>query len=114
MQDLASGTDTLVVSDISSFFTDTMTLKADARHVTKNYTPPVPATLGFGSNNVPKQYIELERNVHFNDVKTQNLAMMPGFKFSWYYTSIEDMELDSEPRHGRYHQDDAISKAFVR
>ena len=56
---------------------------ADQTTVYKNYTPP-----GIKYSN-PYQLIILFRNVSSEDIEVQKLDVMPGFRFSWWYTGKE-------------------------
>ena len=51
--------------------------------------------------------IVLSRHVTYDDVETQNLDVMPGFRFSWWYTGAEVPSDNS-------FKDDAQTKQFVR
>ena len=51
-----------------------------------NFTPP-------GSSNG----LTLKRRVTINDMSTLNLDVMPGFRFSWWYTSTTGVEVLPEP-----------------
>ena len=51
--------------------------------------------------------LRLYREVFMDDVKKQNLEMMPGFRFSWYYSGIE-----AKPDNRFSNKDN--SKMFVR
>ena len=53
-------------------------------------------------------YIRLRRKVSLADVNSQSLDQMPGFRFSWYYSGMEEVKPES-----RY-KDDMATQAFVR
>ena len=54
-------------------------------------------------------YIRLSRKVTMEDVRSQTLDQMPGFRFSWYYTGMEE-ELQPEAKY----EDTEETRAFVR
>ena len=53
-------------------------LDAEQTTVYKNFTPPG-----------EYKHVSLSRDVTFEEIETQRLDLMPGFKFSWWYTGIE-------------------------
>ena len=58
---------------------DTEFLDDDNRHFSKNYTPPETYTS-----------LILKRRVTMEDVAVQSLSLIPGFRFSWYYSSTTE------------------------
>ena len=72
-------------------------IDADEKHIHKIYSPP-------GYN---ERYINLVRDVSFDEVRKQKLDQMPGFRFSWYYTGVE---VEFPPKYSRFD----VTKAFVR
>ena len=50
----------------------------------ENFTSP-----GEGLYFMDFKHIELYRDVSFEEVETQDLDLMPGFKFSWWYTGTD-------------------------
>ena len=68
----------------------------DQTAVYKNFTPP-----GTGG------YMYLSRNVSTEDVETQRLDLMPGFRFSWWYTGAK-VTPDNK------YKDEEMTKQFVR
>ena len=70
-------------------------LQKHENFLSKNYTPP-------GS---PK-YLTLQREVTMEDLKKQEMDMMPGFKVTWHYYGKE-MNLDGQYR-------SPYSRPFVR
>ena len=71
-------------------------LDADQTIFNTNSTPPV--------QNI---YISFTRDVSSEDVETQKLDVMPGFRFSWWYTGAE---VTPDP----FVKDKAITKQFLR
>ena len=69
---------------------------ADQTAVYKNFTPP-----GIGG------YMYLTQNVSSEDVETQRLDLMPGFRFSWWYSGAE-VTPDNK------YKDEELNKQFVR
>ena len=53
------------------------------------------------------EYISLIRDVSSEDVRTQKLDVMPGFKFTWWYTGAEVTPVSK-------FKDDEMTKHFVR
>ena len=58
------------------------------------------------------RYIKLERYVTSDDLNTTELDMMPGFRFSWWYTSSDGVEVTPEPQHK--YADNEITKHLAR
>ena len=88
LKDLSTGKD--------SFYGDTYTKLDEAELLfCKNFTPPS----GNG------QTISLYRDVILPDVWKQQLNLMPGFRFKWYYTGTK-----IEPEANYY----KVNKAFIR
>ena len=73
------------------------TLNSDQSIAYTNFTPPGE----FWRSN------QLSRDVSLEDVETQRLDLMPGFRFRWWYTGAE-----ATP--DKTFEDDEISKQFVR
>ena len=71
-------------------------LDSDQTTVYKNFTPPV-----------EYKYMRLERDVSSEDVETQKLDVMPGFRFSWWYSG-------AEVKPDNTYKDEEITKQFVR
>ena len=71
---------------------------ADQTIVLKNYTPPDVETGTF---------IKLSRDVSSEEVEAQKLDVMPGFRFSWWYTGLKI------PPDNTF-KDDELNKYFVR
>ena len=67
----------------------------------KNYTPPLPSPA------TDRYYYRLVRNVKVEDIESQELDTMPGFKITWYYSG---MEVDPMAKYSNAE----ITKAFVR
>ena len=59
----------------------------------------------------PKYYrlIKIDRDVSFDDLETMRLDMMPGYRFSWWYTSTG---VEVTPEHE--YADDSLTKHLVR
>ena len=74
-------------------------LQDDAREIILNFTQP----------NSDYYSIQLERKVSLEDVMSQSLDQMPGFRFSWYYSGMEE-ELQPEAKY----KDTEETRAFVR
>ena len=77
--------------------------EAEAGQDSRNYTPP-----GYYRN------IRLERKVSQEDIMKQELSLMPGFRFTWHYTTTEEEVLEPEDkfyREGVYSSD---TQAFIR
>ena len=72
-------------------------INEDQTHLSFNFTP------------IEEDYYELrlERQVSLGDVKKQHLNLMPGYRFSWYYSGMEVMP-DAK------YSDNSHSKKFVR
>ena len=84
-------------------------LEADLTTVYKNVTPP-----GYGY-----YFIALSRHVSSEDVETQKLDLMPGFRFSWWYTGAEvtsDNRFKDDDDYSDYYSDNDndISIEFFR
>ena len=73
-------------------------LYADQTIVYKNYTP---------SQLQNSYFMYLIRDVGFMDVDTQTLDVMPGFRFTWWYTQ-------SDVKPDNMYKDEDITKLFVR
>ena len=71
-------------------------LDADQTTAYTNFTPPV-----------SREFMSLWRDVSLDDVETQKLDLMPGFKFTWWYSGAE-VTPDN-----RY-KDEEMTKQFVR
>ena len=52
-------------------------------------------------------YVSLERKVSAEEVNRQKLDLMPGFRFSWWYSGLE-VTPDNK------YKDDKVNKLFVR
>ena len=63
-------------------------LDADKTVTYTNFTPPDTKIL----------YVLLRRSVTHKDLETMKLSLMPGFRFSWWYTS-SDVEVTPEPKY---------------
>ena len=63
-------------------------LVADKTVTYTNFTPPGTRSL----------YVLLQRSVSHEDLETMKLNFMPGFRFSWWYTS-SDVEVTPEPKY---------------
>ena len=74
---------------------------ADQTTVYKKYTPP-----GIKYSN-PYQLIILFRNVSSEDIEEQKLDVMPGFRFSWWYTG-------KEVTPDQKYKNKGITKQFIR
>ena len=53
-------------------------------------------------------YIRLRRKVSLADVNSQSLDQMPGFRFSWYYSGMEEVKPEAK------YKADMATQAFVR
>ena len=73
-------------------------LDADQTFAYTNFTPPG-----------DRKYVELTRDLTSEDVEQSKLDVMPGLRFSWWYTGAE---LTPEPE--RKYKDDDMTKHFVR
>ena len=51
--------------------------------------------------------MQLERDVHPADVMRQKLDLMPGFRFTWYYSG---MDVKPEPDHKYKYENRAFSR----
>ncbi len=69
--------------------------------VYKNFTPPVVNEYGY-------REMALSRDVSSEDVETQRLDLMPGFKLSWWFSGAEVTP------ENKYYIDEDITKQFVR
>ena len=69
----------------------------ETKHYYEKYNPP-------GSN---EKMFYTERVVSMEDVRKQSLALMPGFKLSWYYSGIK---VEPYPYYAGYHD----TKTFIR
>ena len=76
-------------------------LDADQTTAYTNFTPPADWT--------DNKYMRLTRHVSSEDVETQNLNLMPGFRFSWWYTGVEVTPADD-----KLYKDTELTKLFVR
>ena len=94
MTGLASGSEDRVYFSLS----DGLGLHADQTTVYTNVTPPTSNTF---------RYMSLSRDVSSEDVETQKLDLMPGFRFSWWYTG-------AEVRPDHKYKDEEMTKQFVR
>ena len=93
MKDFSSGQDKLTWG-LSDHITET----------SKTFTPP-------GSS----KFILLERDFPLEEVKKQKLKEMPGFRFNWYYSGIEDEPLASKnDEYYEYYEYEDSTTAFVR
>ena len=90
MTGLTSGSKDIVSIDYTE-------LDADQTTFYRNFTPP-----GYGSRTM-----SLRRDVQSEEVKQQNLDVMPGFRFSWWYIGMEFTP-------DNLYKDDKINKDFVR
>ena len=72
-------------------------LEANQTTAYRNFTPP----------SYEKQ-IKLSRDVTSDEVDRMKLKIMPGFRFSWWYTGETDVKLDA------LHKDREVNKNFVR
>ena len=72
-------------------------ISLDRNHIGRNFTPPGDV-----------HYILLTRKITPEEVQAQKLDTMPGFRYSWYYSGVEE-----EKPEARY-ADDETTKAFVR
>ena len=80
-------------------FTD---LDADQTIAYRNFTPSQDKL------NIFKNYYSyLSRDVSYADVETQNLDLMPGLRFTWWYTGSEVTPVNK-------YKDEDITKLFVR
>ena len=70
-------------------------------YMMKNYTPPLPSPA------TDRYYYRLVRNVKVEDIESQELDTMPGFKITWYYSGVE---VDPMAKYSNAE----ITKAFVR
>ena len=71
-------------------------LNAGQTTVYTNFTPPT----GY-------KYMDLRRDVSSEDVESQKLDLMPGFRFTWWYTGAEVTPYNR-------HTDTEMTKQFVR
>ena len=63
------------------------TFNADIKYINKSITPPVNCLPW--TNFCDNRYIRLRRQVTIEDVRKQKLELMPGFKFTWYYSGMD-------------------------
>ena len=56
-------------------------LNADLTTAYKNFTPP--------GGILVERFMKLARKVNSGDIKTQSLDLMPGFRFSWWYSGAK-------------------------
>ena len=71
-------------------------LDADQTTAFTNFTPPVES-----------RFMRLSRDVSSEDVETQKLDVVPGFKFTWWYSGAEVTPDDK-------YKDEEMTKQFVR
>ena len=65
----------------------------------KNFTPPC----GEGCDiQDPERTIRLYRDVNSDDLEITELEVMPGFKFSWWYTS-RGVDVTPDHKYENYH-----------
>ena len=77
-------------------------LDTEITHASVNYTPPGETTLETGYRSMSHG-----RDVTVTDLRQQTLNMMPGFRFTWYYSEIEAEVVPNSDNEKR-------TKAFVR
>ena len=97
MKDLSIGYDKFLLN-----FKD---ITGNQTHMITSYTPPE-----FSPSRSRYKYKEMRlsrRNMIMEDVRKQKLAMMPGFRFMWFYSGKEVKPWT------KYSKDD-ITKAFIR
>ena len=70
----------------------------DIKNISESYTPPE-----------TNKKVRITRNVASEDLKKQDLHIMPGFEFNWYYTGSV-LELEHEPAY----KDEPKNRGFVR
>ena len=99
MKDVSSEAERYKVYDSSLKFM--MNIKTDLTNIGKNYTVS-------DKDNGEGFDFSLRRSASLADVKKQRLDMMPGFKFSWYYSGLDVVE----PKAKYPERED--TKAFVR
>ena len=75
----------------------TQELDADQTTLFKNFTPP-----GYGGKT-----FSLMRNVQSEDIDQQKLELMPGFRFSWWYSGAKYTP-------DRLYENDENNKQLVR
>ena len=73
------------------------TLDHDQTTAYTNFTPPA------------NKYIKLGRDVSSEDVKSQRLDVMPGFRFSWWYSGS-----GAKVTPDNLYKDERITKKFIR
>ena len=84
-----------LVEGIDRFSINWGDIDPDSRTVSRNFTPPDGrGTNGetvneWKSNN--NQFIELERIVDVENVRIVGMDMMPGFKFTWFYSGADNV-----------------------
>ena len=74
-------------------------LPKEVDHIVRNFTPPPPTYRDVGR-------LILDRDVTLEDVITQKLEKMPGFRFNWYFTGLDE-EFNE-------YSDSSYNKNFVR
>ena len=74
-------------------------ISSQITHISKNYTPP-----GY------QLFIELERDIALDNVRRQQLKLMPGFRLRWHYSGGGDGGVLSEASYSRLR----ITKHYVR
>ena len=79
------------------YLTPNYLIDVDVNHIEKNYTQP----------GMP--YVKHARKkIISEDVKKQDIDFMPGFRFTWYFSRIEEV-----PKVPQFADDD-MTKIFVR
>ena len=90
LQNLQSG-------GLEDFVIDRAPVDEDKKHIFLNFTPPSISisSLGYngaGINNLAifdKRYISLSRKVLSEEIRNQDLKLMPGFRLIWYYSGAK-------------------------
>ena len=82
---------------VSFYLSKVYDINENTKYAYQNYTPP-------GSS---EKYLKLERKVSVEEVRNQKLELMPGFRFSWYYSGVEVEKANK-------YSDRYETKAFVR
>ena len=92
--------DTKKETVVMGYFLGSTELDADQTIAYKNYTLHT-------QNYIKHYYIFLSRDVSLADVDKQTLNVMPGFRFTWWYTGAE---VTPEYKY----KDEEMTKQFVR
>ena len=83
-------------------------LNEDINHISKNYSPP--GSIG--------KSIRLARGVSLEDVRNQNLKLMPGFRLTWHYSGMDfyqpEPEYFGDGNTGQRHDYKEMANAFTR